>query len=147
MVGALVIQRPELFRAAVCIVPVLDMLRYHKFLMGRFWLSEYGCADDPEQFRYLLAYSPYHNVKPGTKYPAVLIVAGENDARLPPLHATKMIARLQACTASDPATRPILLWVDREAGHGGDMPLRLRLRELVDSRIFAMWQLGMLPKR
>jgi prolyl oligopeptidase len=142
LVGAMVTQRPELFHAAVCEVPLLDMLRYQDFLMARYWVPEYGSAEDADQFKFLLAYSPYQHVKPGTKYPAVFLTAGENDTRVHALHARKMAALLQASTASDPATAPILLWVDRDTGHGWGTPLNVRLRELVDWRLFVMWQLG-----
>lgn len=144
LVGAAVTQRPDLFAAATCGVPLLDMLRYQDFLMARYWAPEYGTAEDPEQFRWLLAYSPYHNVRSGTRYPAVLFTTGENDTRVHPMHARKMAALMQASTASPPAERPILLWVDREAGHGAGKPLHLRIRDVADQRIFMMWQLGML---
>jgi prolyl oligopeptidase len=91
-----------------------------------------------------MQYSPYQHVKAGTKYPAVFLTAGENDARVHASHARKMAAALQAATTSDQTEEPILLWVDRDAGHGQGKPLNLRLRDLVDSRIFVMWQLGML---
>lgn len=143
LTGAVLVQRPELFRAAISAVPLLDMLRYQRFLMARFWVPEYGTAEDPEHFPFLRAYSPYHNVKPGTRYPAVLLTAGENDSRVHPLHARKMAAALQAATA-DPAERPVLLWVDREAGHGRGKPLKLRIRDVVDQGLFLRWQLGML---
>ncbi|MFN7430028.1 MAG: prolyl oligopeptidase family serine peptidase [bacterium] len=146
LMGAMITQRPDLFRAVVCQVPLLDMLRYQNFLMARYWVPEYGTAENPDHLAWLKAYSPYHNIKPGTKYPAVLFTAGENDTRVHALHARKMAAALQAATASDPAERPILLWVDRDAGHGAGKPLNLRIRDAVDSRIFLMWQLGMLPK-
>lgn len=144
LTGAVLTQRPELFGAVISAVPLLDMLRYQSFLMARYWIPEYGTAESPEHFRFLKAYSPYHNVKKGTKYPAVLLTAGENDSRVHPLHARKMAALLQASTASDPATKPVLLWVDREAGHGQGKPLALRVRDVADQRMFLMWQLGML---
>jgi prolyl oligopeptidase len=144
LTGAVLTQRPELFGAVISAVPLLDMLRYQSFLMARYWIPEYGTAEKPEHFKFLKAYSPYHNVKKGTKYPAVLLTAGENDSRVHPLHARKMAALLQASTASDPATKPILLWVDREAGHGQGKPLALRVRDVADQRMFLMWQLGML---
>jgi prolyl oligopeptidase len=125
-------------------VPLLDMLRYQNFLMARYWVPEYGSAEDADQFRYLMAYSPYQHVKPGTKYPAVLLTAGEHDARVHASHARKMAALLQASTASDSAEQPVLLWVDRQAGHGQGKPLNLRVRDAADQRIFLMWQLGML---
>ncbi|MEI7657670.1 MAG: prolyl oligopeptidase family serine peptidase [Phycisphaerae bacterium] len=144
LTGAMVTQRPDLFRAAIVGVPLLDMLRYQQFLMARYWVPEYGSSESAAQFGVLRAYSPYHRIRPGTAYPAVLLTAGENDARVHPLHARKMAAALQAATASDPAERPVLLWVDREAGHGQGKPLHLRVRDAADQRIFLMWQLGML---
>src|SRR5262249_35682095 len=106
------------------------------------WVPEYGSADDPAQFDYLLKYSPYQNVRKGTKYPAVLLTAGENDTRVHPAHARKMTAMLQYSTASDPATKPILLWTDHDAGHGPGKPLNLRLRDVADTYLFMFWQLG-----
>ena len=103
LTGAALIQRPELFRAALVAVPLLDMLRYQNFLMARYWVPEYGSAEDAAQFDFLHAYSPYQNVKSGTPYPAVLLTAGENDTRVHALHARKMAAALQAASASDPA--------------------------------------------
>ena len=111
--------------------------------MARYWVPEYGTAEDPDQFKFLLAYSPYQRVKAGTKYPAVFLTAGENDSRVHALHARKMAAALQASTTSDPAEQPVLLWVDREAGHGQGKPLDLRIRDAADQRLFVMWQLGM----
>jgi len=144
LAGAALTQRPDLFRCVVVEVPLLDMLRYQNFLMARYWVPEYGSAEDADQFTFLAAYSPYHHVKAGTAYPAVLLTAGEHDSRVHALHARKMAALLQAATRSDPAEQPVLLWVDREAGHGQGKPLNLRLRDVVDQRLFVMWQLGML---
>lgn len=144
LTGAMVTQRPDLFSAVISAVPLLDMVRYQNFLMARYWVPEYGTAEDAGQFEYIRAYSPYHNIKPGTKYPAVLFTAGENDTRVHPLHARKMAAAMQAATASDPAKEPILLWVDRDAGHGQGKPRHLQIRDIADQRIFMMWQLGML---
>jgi prolyl oligopeptidase len=145
LTGALVTQRPDLFRAAIVAVPLLDMLRYQNFLMARYWVPEYGSAENAGDFSFLRAYSPYQLVKPGTRYPAVFLTAGEHDTRVHALHARKMAAALQASTTSDPAVQPVLLWVDREAGHGQGKPLNLLLRDAVDQRLFVMWQLGMLP--
>jgi prolyl oligopeptidase len=138
LVGAAITQRPELFRAAVCAVPLLDMLRYQHFLMARYWVPEYGSSENPAQFSYLLDYSPYHQVRDGIRYPAVFLTAGEHDSRVHPMHARKMAARLQAATASSPDEGPVLLWVDRDAGHGQGKPLNLRLRDAVDQRIFLL---------
>ena len=146
LTGAAVTQRPELFAAVLCQVPLLDMLRYQSFLMARYWIPEYGTAEDADQFKFIRAYSPYQNVKAGTKYPAVYFTAGENDSRVHPLHARKMTALMQAATASDQKEKPVLLWVDRDAGHGQGKPLDLRVRDAADQRVFLMWQLGMLPK-
>jgi prolyl oligopeptidase len=143
LTGAAITQRPELFRAAIVAVPLLDMLRYQNFLMARYWVPEYGSAEQADQFTFLHAYSPYHRVRPGTPYPAVFLTAGEHDSRVHALHARKMAALLQASTSADPVEHPVLLWVDREAGHGQGKPLNLRLRDVVDQRLFLMWQLGM----
>lgn len=143
LTGATVVQRPDLFSAAISAVPLLDMVRYQNFLMARYWVPEYGSAENADQYEYIKEYSPYQNVKPGTKYPAVLFTAGENDMRVHPLHARKMAAIMQNATGSDQAQEPILLWVDRDAGHGGGKPLHLRIRDVADQRIFMMWQLGM----
>ena len=128
LMGAALTQRPDLFRAVVCQVPLLDMLRYHKFLIARLWIPEYGSADDAEQFKWLHAYSPYQHVKDGTAYPAVLIEAAESDSRVDPLHARKMAARLQAATSSDAADpaaagdegRPRAGQAARQGGRGTD---------------------------
>jgi len=144
LTGAALTQWPELFGAVVVAVPLLDMVRFQHFLMARYWVPEYGSAEDPDAFEWLVNYSPYHRVVPGTPYPAVLLTAGEHDARVHPVHARKMAAALQAATSSDPDEKPVLLWVDLEAGHGQGKPLNLVLREAVDQRLFLMWQLGML---
>jgi prolyl oligopeptidase len=146
LMGAVLTQRPDLFSAVVSKVPLLDMLRYQSFLMARYWVPEYGSAENADQFSYLLKYSPYQNVKPGAKYPAVLFTAGEHDARVHPSHAMKMAALLQASTDSDPSIKPILLWVDRDAGHGMGKPLNLRIRDVTDSTLFIKWQLGVLKE-
>jgi prolyl oligopeptidase len=140
LVGAALTQRPELFRAVVCQVPLLDMLRYHKFLIARLWIPEYGSADDPEQFQWLYAYSPYHNIKGSTAYPAVLLATAESDTRVDALHARKMAARLQAATSAD---RPILLRLETQAGHGAGKPRAKLLDELTDVWSFIFWQLGL----
>jgi prolyl oligopeptidase len=139
LVGAALTQRPDLFRAVVCGYPLLDMVRYHRFLVAKFWVPEYGSADDPEQFKYLYAYSPYHRVKPRTKYPAVLFITGDSDTRVAPLHARKMAALLQASTGSD---GPILLHYDTKAGHvGSATPVSKRIDDLTDELSFLFWQL------
>ncbi len=144
LTGAMITQRPDLFKAVVCQVPLLDMLRYQNFLMARYWVPEYGTSEDSAQFEFIRKYSPYQNIKSDVKYPAILLTAGENDARVHPLHARKMAAALQNLPTADATNRPTLLWVDRAAGHGSGKPLTAQIQETVDSRIFVMWQLGML---
>jgi len=142
LMGAALTQRPDLFRAIVCQVPLLDMVRYHKFLIAKLWIPEYGSADDADQFKWLFAYSPYHKVKDGTAYPAVLLATAESDTRVDPLHARKMAARLQAASSSD---QPILLRLEAKAGHGAGKPRSKILEELTDTWSFVFWQLGMKP--
>ena len=139
LVGAALTQRPELFKAVVCAVPLLDMIRYQKFLVARFWTPEYGSSDNPEQFKYLLKYSPYQNVKAGTKYPAVLFISGDSDTRVAPLHARKMTALLQAETGS---TNPILLHYDTKAGHSGGKPVSKQIDDATTTLSFLLLQLG-----
>jgi len=144
LMGASLTQRPDLFRAVVCRYPLLDMLRYQDFLVARFWVPEYGEATNPEQFKYIAAYSPYQNVKQGTDYPAVLFVSGDGDTRVAPLHARKMAAMLQWATSGDNNDgRPILLSYDTKSGHSGGRPLSKQIDELTDELSFFMWQLGM----
>lgn len=139
LMGAALTQRPELFRAVVVQVPLLDMLRYHRFLIARLWIPEYGSPDDPEQFRWLRAYSPYHHVREGTAYPAILLATAEQDTRVDPMHARKMAARLQAATASK---RPVLLRLETQAGHGAGKPIAKSLEELADVWTFVCAELG-----
>ncbi len=146
LTGVAVTQRPELFCAAISAVPLLDMVRFQNFLMAKFWVPEYGSSENATQYPFIRAYSPYHNVRTGTKYPAVLFTAGENDSRVHPLHARKMAARMQALASNDDATDPILLWVDREAGHGQGKPLANRIAEQADQWSFLMWQTGLCEK-
>ena len=143
LTGVAITQRPELFSASIVAVPLLDMLRYQHFLMARFWVPEYGSAENVEQFDFIRAYSPYQNIRSGVRYPATLLTAGENDTRVHALHARKMAAALQAATASD-QEEPILLWVDRSAGHGQGKPLGQRVQEAADQVAFMAWQLGLL---
>jgi prolyl oligopeptidase len=118
LVGAALTQRPELYRAVVCSAPLLDMVRYEHFSLGRTWNDEYGTADDADELGWLLSYSPYHHVRDGTDYPAVLFTVFDSDTRVDPLHARKMCAALQHATAGDPATRPVLLRRETDVGHG-----------------------------
>ena len=142
LVGAALTQRPDLYQAVVCAYPLLDMVRYHKFLVARYWTTEYGSSDDAEQFKYIYKYSPYHNVKEGTKYPAVLLITGDSDTRVAPLHARKMTALLQVSTSSN---RPILLHYDTKAGHSGGLPVSKQIEDATDTLSFLFWQLGVTP--
>lgn len=143
LTGAGLTRRPDLYKAVLCAVPLLDMLRFHKFLMAKFWAPEYGSAEDEQQFKYLLDYSPYHSIKKDVRYPAVLFTSGENDTRVHPMHARKMAAALQTNSGAADEV-PILLWVDRESGHGQGKPLSIELTEKTDEWLFLRWQLGML---
>jgi prolyl oligopeptidase len=138
MVAAALTQRPSLFRAAVCRHPIADMIRYHRFSAGRFWIPEYGCADDPAQCAYLLEYSPYHQAKSGVAYPAILLRTGGMDTRVDPSHARKLTAMLQSATTS---SRPVLLRCDAAAGHTRTTSPRMYIDELTDDFSFLCWQL------
>ena len=141
LVGAALTQRPELFAAAYCAVPLLDMLRYQNFRIARFWIAEYGSAEDPEQARWLRKYSPYHNVRAGVRYPPVLFTTAEGDSRVDPMHARKMAALLQA-QSEDPES-VVLLRVDRDAGHGIGKPLDKQVDDFADEYAFLAWRTGL----
>jgi prolyl oligopeptidase len=142
LVGAVMTQRPELFRAVLCWHPDLDIVRYPKLTKHNSPASmlEYGNADDPQQFKFVYAYSPYQHVMPGTKYPAVLFISGDEDTRVPPEQARKMTARMQAATSSG---RPVLLMYDTKAGHSGGRPLSQIIDEYALELTFLAWQLEM----
>jgi prolyl oligopeptidase len=140
LVGAAMTQRPELFGAVVCAVPLLDMIRYQKFKIAKFWVSEYGSSEDPEQFRYIYKYSPYHNVKMCVECPAVMFVSGDSDTRVDPLHARKMTALMQASTGSN---RPVLLHYDVKGGHSSGLPITRQIENQADELAFLAWQLNM----
>ncbi|MFB6176153.1 MAG: prolyl oligopeptidase family serine peptidase, partial [Halobaculum sp.] len=138
LVGALLTQRPDLWRAALCHVPLLDMLRFHEFLLGASWTSEYGSPEDPEAFEYLRAYSPYHNVSE-TAYPATMVTTALGDTRVHPSHARKMTARLQA---NDTGPHPVILRVDDDSGHGVGKPTSMLVEEQAERWGFLAEQLG-----
>lgn len=140
LVGAAMTQRPDLFGVALPGVGVLDMLRYHKFTVGWGWAVEYGSSDDSTQFQYLIKYSPLHNVKPGTSYPATLITTADHDDRVVPGHSFKFAATLQAAQAGD---NPVLIRIDTDAGHGAGKPLAKIIEEDADWMSFTMWNLGL----
>lgn len=144
LMGAALTQRPDLFRAVVCQVPLLDMLRYQNFQIAKLWIPEYGSSDDPEQFKWLYAYSPYHHVKEGTEYPAILFMTADSDSRVDPMHAKKMAALMQAEAANGRSReRPILLRVDTKAGHGAGKPISKQIDDWTDIYSFLFWQVDM----
>ena len=138
LVGAAETQRPDLFGAVLCGVPLLDMVRYHLFGSGKTWISEYGSAEDAAQFKTLYGYSPYHHVVPGTKYPATLVLSADSDDRVDPMHARKFAAALQAATTGG----PVLLRIEKHAGHGGADMVKATVEMLADEYSFALEQLG-----
>lgn len=140
LVGACMTQRPDLFRVALPAVGVLDMLRYQKFTIGWAWAVEYGSSDNAEQFKYLLKYSPLHNLKPGTSYPATLITTGDHDDRVVPAHSFKFAATLQADNAGP---NPALIRIETQAGHGAGKPTSKLIDEATDIWAFTMYNLGM----
>jgi prolyl oligopeptidase len=129
------VQRPDLFGAVVCRVPVADMLRYHLFTVGRFWIPEYGCADVADDFAYLHRYSPYHQVKDGVAYPPILVMTADTDDRVAPGMAKKFAARLQDAVSTIDAG-PILLRVETRAGHGAGKPIKKQIGEQADLYTF-----------
>jgi prolyl oligopeptidase len=144
LVGAAMTQRPELCRAVWCAVPLLDMIRFPRFLIARLWTDEYGDPDVAEEFEWLMAYSPYHHVSKGTEYPATLLTTAEGDGRVDPMHARKMAALLQECAANQ-HERPVLLQQEGRAGHGVGKPVAKRADEQADVLAFLSWQLGHEP--
>jgi prolyl oligopeptidase len=140
LVGAVTVQRPELFAAVDCGVPLLDMVTYHRHGLANIWAEEYGSSDDPDQFEYLYAYSPYQNIKDGVKYPAFLVTGSENDARVDPLHARKMAARLQAANEGG---GPIFCLIRDASGHGGGTTITTQIDQYAGERAFLMHYLGM----
>jgi prolyl oligopeptidase len=143
LVGAAMTQRPELFGAALPAVGVLDMLRFHRFTIGWAWVTEYGSADEAAQFPYLYAYSPLHNLRSGTAYPATFITTADHDDRVVPAHSFKFAAALQAAQAGP---QPILIQIETQAGHGAGKPTTKLIDEQVDRLAFLVRTLG-LPER
>ena len=140
LVGSCMVQRPDLFGACIPQVGVMDMLRFHKFTIGWAWVSDYGSPDNPEQFKTLHAYSPYHNIKPGTVYPPTLITTADHDDRVVPGHSFKFAARLQACQGGD---APALIRIQTKAGHGAGKPTSVQIEELSDICAFLIRELDM----
>jgi len=146
LMGAMITQRPDLFRAVVCAVPLLDMLRYQNFQIAKLWIPEYGSAEDAKQFEWLYAYSPYHHVKAGQEYPAILFMTGDTDTRVDPMHAKKMAALMQAEAKNGASQqKPILLRIETKAGHGQGKPVTKQIEENTDMYSFLFWQLGVKP--
>jgi prolyl oligopeptidase len=146
LMGAMITQRPDLFRAVVCAVPLLDMLRYQNFQIAKLWIPEYGSSEDAKQFEWLYAYSPYHHVKQGQVYPAILFLTGDTDTRVDPMHAKKMAALMQAEAKNGSSKdRPILLRIETKAGHGQGKPVTKQIEESTDMYSFLFWQLGVTP--
>jgi prolyl oligopeptidase len=143
LMGAMMTQRPDLFRAVVCQVPLLDMLRYQNFQIAKLWIPEYGTADNAGQFKWLYAYSPYQHVKAGVEYPAILFMTGDFDTRVDPMHAKKMAALMQVEAKNGSSkTRPILLRIESKAGHGAGKPVTKQIEEFTDVYSFLFSQLG-----
>ena len=128
-------QRPDLFGATLPAVGVMDMLRFHKFTIGWAWVSDYGSSDDPDEFKTLLAYSPLHNLKPGTKYPPTMVTTADHDDRVVPAHSFKFAAQLQHAHRGD---APVLIRIETSAGHGAGTPTSKRIEAAADSLAFLM---------
>jgi len=140
LIGAVTTQRPDLFKAAICAVPLLDMVRFHKFLIARYWIPEYGDPEVKEDFQNILTYSPYHNIRMGVNLPTTMVIAGENDTRVDPLHAKKFVAALQ----NNPGQlNPIMLYMDYDSGHGSGKSTEKQIEDLEAQYGFIMNQLGM----
>jgi prolyl oligopeptidase len=143
LMGAMITQRPDLFRVVICQVPLLDMIHYQDFQIAKLWIPEYGTSENAEQFKWLYAYSPYHHVKPGTEYPAILFMTADTDTRVDPMHAKKMAALMQSEAKNGLSrTRPILLRIESKAGHGAGKPVTKQIEEFTDVYSFLFWQLG-----
>jgi prolyl oligopeptidase len=139
LVGAVLNQRPDLFGAALPGVGVMDMLRFQKFTVGQGWISDYGSSDNPEEYKALRAYSPLHNIKPGTKYPPVFIVTADHDDRVVPGHSFKYAAAMQYAQAGD---APVLIRIESQAGHGAGKPVAKMIAETADEYAFVASALG-----
>ncbi|HVV86964.1 MAG TPA: prolyl oligopeptidase family serine peptidase [Kofleriaceae bacterium] len=140
LVGAAMTQAPDLYKAVVCAVPLLDMVRYHLFGSGKTWIPEYGSADDAEQFKALYAYSPYHHVRDGVTYPALLMLSSDHDDRVDPMHARKFVAAVQHAMPS--GTPPVWLRIEKNAGHGGADVVKQQVEQGADLYAFLAQQLG-----
>jgi len=143
LVGAVTNQRPELFKVALPAVGVMDMLRFHKFTIGWSWTTDYGSSDNKEEFEALYKYSPIHNIKENTNYPAILVTTADHDDRVVPAHSFKYIATLQEkCKGSN----PVLIRIETKAGHGGGKPTAKIIEEAADIYSFIFYNMGINPK-
>ena len=140
LVGAAMTQAPELYKAVVCAVPLLDMVRYHLFGSGKTWIPEYGSAEDPKEFASLYAYSPYHRVVDGTRYPSLLMMSADHDDRVDPMHARKFTAAVQH---ANPDGAPALLRIEKNAGHGGADVVKQQVEQYADLYAYLAAQLGL----
>jgi prolyl oligopeptidase len=140
LIGAVMTQRPDLFGACLPHVGVMDMLRFHKFTAGRFWVDDYGSPDDEKDFPALFKYSPYHNLKPGVKYPPTMVITADTDDRVVPGHSFKFAAELQYCQAGN---APVLARIETRAGHGAGKPTTKLIEELADEYAFLLKTLKM----
>ena len=139
LVTAAITQQPDLFAAAIARYPLIDMVRYERFSIARWWVPEYGSVSDAAQFKALYSYSPYHHVRKGTKYPAVLLITGDGDTRVDPSHARKMTAMLQGATASG---RPVMVLYDTKSGHSSSLSTEAEVNQTTAELAFLTWQLG-----
>jgi prolyl oligopeptidase len=142
LVGAAMTQRPDLFAVALPDVGVMDMLRFHKFTVGWAWASDYGSSDDPVAFKYLSAYSPLHNLKPGVCYPATMVSTADHDDRVVPGHSFKFAATLQTAQSCD---KPTLIRIETKAGHGAGTPISKIIEQVADKWAFARYNMGIRP--
>ena len=143
LIGAVVNQRPDLFRVAIPRVGVMDMLRFQKFTIGWAWVSEYGSSDDSTDFKNLISYSPLHNIKERNDYPAILVITADHDDRVVPAHSFKYIATLQEKNKSK---NPSLIRIETKSGHGGGKPTAKIIEETADIYSFAFYNIGMYPE-
>ena len=139
LVGACITQRPDLFGAALPAVGVMDMLRFNQFTIGWAWESDYGSPQDEAEFKALYAYSPLHNLKPGTAYPPTMITTADHDDRVVPAHSFKFAAALQAAHEGD---NPVLIRIETKAGHGAGKPTTKQIEEATDKWAFLTHELG-----
>ena len=143
LIGAVINQRPELFAAAIPMVGVMDMLRFHNFTIGRYWTVDYGSSDNAEEFKYLLTYSPLHNISSEKEYPAVLVTTGDHDDRVVPAHSFKYAATLQE---KHIGSNPVMIRINTDAGHGAGKPIDMVIQEYTDVWAFIYQNMDFVPE-